>query len=166
IKGVKYDPDESALTALRDAADAELPFIANIYVNRFGQFIFRGRYSRFQPGHGGDPDAPEGVSDVDANHWDFHRWKLGDGKAIQADPERGQLRKLSYDRNRADLINAAICWPQGLPAAEMPDQVYAAPTSIDDYGKHDAPTMSDLITGEYVGSGTITPATGKKQCAL
>ena len=48
----QYNPDESALTALRDAADAELPFIANIYVNRSGQFVFRGRYSTLLPGPG------------------------------------------------------------------------------------------------------------------
>ncbi len=49
VIATQYNADESALTALRDAADAELPFIGNIYCNRFGQFCFRGRYSRFAP---------------------------------------------------------------------------------------------------------------------
>src|SRR5581483_5443492 len=49
VMAAQYDADESALTALRDAADAELPFIANLYVDRQGRFVFRGRYSRFDP---------------------------------------------------------------------------------------------------------------------
>lgn len=156
VIGAKYDPDESALTALRDAADAELPFIANIYVDRFGRFVFRGRYSRFVP-----DDVAAGPGE-----WDFHRWPLGDGKAIQADPTRGQIRVLSYSRSRQDLINAALAYPQGIDAADIPGQVYAAAGSIALYGKHQAAPMSDLLTGDYVGPGTITPDNGTKQCAL
>lgn len=157
VIGVKYDPDETALTALRDAADAEFPFIANIYIDRRGRFQFHGRYARF---------APDDVAAEPGSHWDFARWPLGDGKAIADDPTRGQVRVLSYNRPRADLINRAICWPQGLAAADMPDQVYVATTSSDDYGPHAAPPMSDLLTGDYVGPGTITPDTAAHQCYL
>ena len=157
VLAVKYDPDESALTALRDAADAELPFIANIYVDRFGRFVFRGRYSRF------DPDAVAGEPGSD---WDFTRWKVGDGKAIAADDTRAQMRVLSFARDRASLINAAIAYPQGLAAADMPGQVFANTSSITAYGKHAAAPMSDLLTADYVGPGTITPSDGKTQCAL
>jgi hypothetical protein len=135
--GVKYDPDESALTALRDAADAELPFIANIYVDRFGRFCFRGRYSRF------DPDF---VSSEPGSDWDFHRWPLGDGKAIESDSSRGQIRVVTYIRSRADLINAALAFPQNIAAADMPGQVFADSSSITSHGKHQAPPMSDLLT--------------------
>lgn len=144
VIGVKYDPDESALTALRDAADAEMPFIANIYINRHGQFCFRGRYSRFVP----DTIAAEPGSD-----WDFARWPLGDGKAIQADSLRGQIREISYTRSRGDLINAAIAYPQGIAASDMPGQVYASSTSIANFGKHQASPMSDLLTCEPTVSG-------------
>lgn len=143
VIGVKYDPDESALTALRDAADAELPFIANIYVDRYGRFMFRGKYSRF------DPDF---VSSEPGSSWDFQRWPVGDGAAIEADPTRGQIREVRYVRSRADLINAAIAYPQGIDAADMPGQVTAASASILAHGKHQAPPMSDLLTSE----GTFT----------
>ncbi len=153
----KYNADESALSALRDAADAELPFIANIYVNRSGLFCFRGRYSRF------DPDA---VAAAGGGSWDFTRWKVGDGKAIQADPTRAQIRLLSYNRDRGDLINAAMCYPQGLAATAIPGQVYADSSSISAYGKHAANPMTDLITAQYAGPGTISPDDGKTQCFL
>ncbi len=156
VIATQYNADESALTALRDAADAELPFIGNIYVNRSGLFCFRGRYSRFNP----DAVAAAGTA------WDFTRWKIGDGKAIQTDPTRAQIRLLSYSRDRADLINAAMCYPQGLNATAIPDQVYADPTSITAYGKHAANPLTDLITGKYAGPGTISPDDGQTQCYL
>jgi hypothetical protein len=157
VIAVKYDPGESALTALRDAADAEFPFIANIYVDRHGNFAFRGRYSRFNP----DDTAAEPGSD-----WDFTRWAVGDEKAIQADPTRAQMRVLSFSRSRSELINVAGCWPQGLPAADMPDQYFADTSSITAYGQHSAPPMSDLLTADYAGPPTMSPSDGKAQCFL
>jgi len=158
VIAVKYDPDESALTALRDAADAELPFIANIYVNRHGQFVFRGRYSRF------DPDA---VKAAGGGSWDFTRWKVGDSKAITADATRAQMRVLSYVRGRSNIINAAICYPQGItPTDLLATAIYADTSSITSYGKHAAAPMGDLLTDTYVGPGTLTPGDGKQQCSL
>ncbi len=157
VIATQYNADESALTALRDAADAELPFIGNIYCNRFGQFCFRGRYSRFAP----DQTAAEAGST-----WDFNRWKVGDGKAIQADPTRAQIRLLSYSRDRGELINAVMCYPQGLSAKDIPNQVYADSSSITAYGKHAANPMTDLITAKYVGFGTISPDDGQTQCYM
>lgn len=135
----KYDPDESALTALRDAVDAEMPFIGVHYCDRFGKYQFRGRYGRF------DPDTVSGESGSD---WDFTRWAVGDGAAIAGDSSRAQMRVLSFARDRNDLINVAVCYPQGIKPADMPDQVYADQTSIGDYGKHAAPPMSDLLTAD------------------
>lgn len=158
----KYDPDEAALVAIRDAADAELPFIANIYVstnpNTCGHFTFRGRYSRF------DPDF---VSSEVGSTWSFNRWKIGDGLAGQSDNTRVPFRVLGFSRARSNVINAAMCYPQGLAAADMPSQVYADPTSITDYGKHTpGGPISDLLVGNYVGPGTISPSDGKTQCQL
>jgi hypothetical protein len=147
----QYNPDSSGLQVIRDCADAEIPFIANIYIDRFGLFQFRGRYGRFNP---------DDVSGEIGSNWDFTRWAVGDGQAILADSSRAQMRVLSYVRGRSNLINAAMCWPQGLDGADMINQVYADPTSITAYGKHSAPPMSDLLTLEGVTSGN----TGKAEC--
>ncbi len=151
VQQSKYNADESALTALRDAADAELPFIANIYVDRFGRFAFRGRNSRFYP----DDVAAEPGSD-----WDFQRWPLG-GDTYLSDVTRGKMRVLSYARDRNELINAAICYPQGIAAKDIPGQVFANTSSITAYGKHSAAPMSDLIVA---GSGTAF--TANSECLL
>ncbi len=157
VQATQYNADESALTALRDAADAELPFIGNIYCNRSGLFCFRGRYSAF---------APDDVAAEAGSTWDFTRWPVGDGKAIQADPTRAQIRILEYSRDRSELINAAMCYPQGMDTTAIPEQVFANSASITAYGKHAANPMTDLITANYVGPGTISPDDGKTQCYM
>lgn len=157
VIAVKYDPDESALTAIRDAVDAEFPFIGNCYCDRYGKFQFRGRYGRF------DPDA---VSSEPGSEWDFTRWAVGDQKAILSDPNRAQMRVLAFARSRQNIINVASGWTQGLAAADMPNQVFADTSSITAYGQHAAPPMSDLLTDTYAGPGTITPDDGKTQAFL
>jgi hypothetical protein len=157
VIATQYNADESALTALRDCADAELPFIGNIYVDRRGLFCFRGRYSRF---------APDDVAAEPGSTWDFTRWPVGDGKAILADATRAQIRILSYSRDRGDLVNAALCYPQGTQPADIPGQVFANSASITAYGKHQLNPITDLIVGTYVGPGTISPDDGITQCAL
>lgn len=144
VRAVKYDPDESALQALRDACDAEFPFIANMYCNRHGTFSFRGRYSRFYP---------DDVAAEPGSQWDFTRWAVGDGPAIQTDPTRAQMRVLGFQRARSNIINVAVGYPQGIAPADMPNAVYADPTSIAAYGKHAAQPMSDLLTLEGIVSG-------------
>lgn len=146
LQAVKYDPDESALQALRDACDAEFPFIANMYVDRFGRFVFHGRYGRLEPF--------SVAADAGVDRWDFHYWQVGDGKAIQTEPERAQMRILGFGRGRQDIINVAIAYPANMKPVNMPNQIFANTTSITDYGKHAAPPMSDLLTNE----GSASPS--------
>jgi hypothetical protein len=142
LQTAKYDPDEAALTALRDCADAELPFIAqSMYVDRQGRFCFHGRYGRFDP---------DGVSaDAGPERWDFHHWQLGDGKAVR-DDGRTQMRVLEFDRSRSNIVNVAVCYPQGTQPDQMPDQVYADTGSITDFGHYAAPSMGDLLTARPI----------------
>lgn len=146
---VNYDADESALTVLRDCSDAELPFIGNMYPDRFGRFCWHGRLSRF------DPDTV--AAGAGAGAWAFTRWKAGDGLAITLDSDRAQIRVLSTNDSRKDIINAAIAYskdpPNGIPEANIPGQVYIDPTSIDAYGKHAADPMIDLVLKEGVTTG-------------
>lgn len=155
VQAVKYDPDEPAIVACRDAADADLPFIANIYVDRHGRFVFRGRYSRF---------APDAVAAELGSDWDFARWPVGDGKAIEADATRAQMRVLTYNRNRSDIVNVAVCYPANMPPDHMPNQVFANTASITAYGKHSAPPMSDLLVKSRVAAEGAS--TGENECFL
>jgi hypothetical protein len=147
LQTVKYDPDEPALNAMRDVADAEFPFIANLYVDRYGRVVFHGRYGRF------DPDGLAADAGVDA--WNFHRWPLGDGVAVRADSSRAQMRVLEFAQGRSGIVNVAICYPQGTQQDQMINQIYADTTSINAYGHFSAPPMSDLLTqyGQMDGVG-------------
>lgn len=145
VQAVKYDPDQKALVALRDCADAEFPFLGSIFCDRYGRFCFRGRYSRFYP---------DDVAAEPSSEWPFTRWPLGDGPAIEADATRGQLRTpFGYTRQRSDVINVATCYPAGTPQDRMPNQVFANTTSITDYGQHAAPPINDLLTAHGTVSG-------------
>lgn len=150
----KYDPGDTTLQVLRDCADAELPMIANIYVDRQGRFCAHGRYARFDP-----DDVAAGAS---AGAWDFTRWKAGDGAAIALDSERAQIRVLSFSRGRRDVVNAACAWPQGLAQSEVPDNTYVDSTSWDTFGAHPLPPLENLL----IAAGTTTGNTAKAECAL
>ncbi len=155
---VKYDPDESALAALRDACDAELPFIANMYCDRKGRFVFHGRYSRF------DPDAvAANANNNDKNNWDFNRWKVGDGKAITADATRAQMRVLSFLRGRGNIINGCLCSPEGIKPEDVKDQVYVDLTSFGEYGRHTIPPIQNLIIKQGIRHGAA-PVDANTEC--
>lgn len=158
MPGTQYDAGDSTLVVCRDAADAELPMIANIYCDRYGRFVFHGRYSRFDP-----VTTWTGIAGTDAARdavWRFRQWKAGDGIAIAADSTCAQIRVLSYSRGRRDVINAAVAWPTGMDQADMPGQVYTDTTSISDYGYHGMPAMEDL----QILAGTTTGNDAKTEC--
>lgn len=143
LQPTNYDADESALVVLRDACEAELPQIANMYCDKLGRFVFHGRISRF------DPAA---VIAENPGAWDFHDLYLGDGKQIAADSQYGQMRVLAYTQSRRNVINAVLCSPKGILETDIPGQVYADPTSIAAYGKRSL-TIGDLVIAEGVATG-------------
>lgn len=138
VQETRYEPGDVFLQAIRDAADAEFPGIANCYIDKTGRFVFHGRFARF------DPDGVAAGATPGA--WNFTRWGIGDGAAILLDSSRAQARPpFTYSRARADLINAAIAYPHGIKDADMPGQVVFDATSITAYGKHSW-SAPDLIT--------------------
>lgn len=142
LQTAKYDADSAALTVWRDCADAELPYIAqSLYVDRFGRVVFHGRYGRF------DPDSLAAAAGTD--RWIFNRFSLGDGKAVR-DDGRTQMRVLDFARARANLVNVAICTPQGILPADVQNQVYADVTSINDFGHYAAPPMQNILTAKPI----------------
>lgn len=159
-----YDPGDTAIVALRDAADAESAgLMANIYVDRRGRFVFHGRFARLDP-EGVIVDGP-----VSTDTWDFKTWNVGDGYAISNDPmtEWAQLRPpFTFRRPRSRIINAALYYPRqnlGAPLLEtdIPDLVYQDGTSIAAYGVH-SNSQSDLIIKEHKTNGN----TAKDECLL
>lgn len=152
----QFDYDDYVIQAIRDAADAEFPGIANVYVDRFGRVVFHGRFSRLDP---------EGVEAGGAN-WDFTRWDAATG----ADVTTGvaQIREFAYNRPRARIINSYLAWPIAdengveFPRSSIAALVRTDATSITEYGYrggHDAP---GLIIKENINNSN----TGAVECGL
>ena len=145
VQTAKYDPDEPALNALRDCADAEFPFVSNLYCDRFGRTVFHGRYAAFQPF-----DVKVQADLHGADRWDFQYFLLGDGVAVRDDPNRTQMRILEFEEGRSNIINVAVSYAAGTPQDKIINQVYADTASIDAYGHYAAPPMSDLLTAKPI----------------
>jgi len=150
-----YDPDDVILQAVRDAADAEFPGVANFYEDRFGRCVFHGRFARFDP---------EGTESGGAN-WDFNRWDA----ATREDVTTGvaQIREFAYNRPRARIINSYIAWPRAdengveFDRSLIPTLLKTDATSIAAYG-HRGDDAPDLIIKENFNNAN----TGAEECAL
>lgn len=147
-----YDPGDSPLTGIRDAADAEFPGIANCYSDKLGRFVAHGRKARF------DPDTVSSGAD-----WTFTRWKAGDGAAIAIDGDRAQIREpLSWSRDRKKVYNVGYAYPADIALADKAAQfVVAAGTSIDEFGRR-LWSAENLLTKD----GTTTGNSGNDECLL
>lgn len=120
-----YSPGEKLMSAILEALEAEFPTVANGYVDKYGFFVAHGRNARFDP---------DGVS-ATATHWDFNRWKIGDGAAILLDSDRAQARPpFHVVRSRSRVFNAALAYPFGIAAADIQGQVLTEPGSIATHG--------------------------------
>ena len=161
VQETHYDPGDSILVAMRDAADAEFPGIANLYEDKSGRVCFHGRFARFDP---------EGVEAAGAN-WVFQDWQCGDGTAIGADPTLAQIRPpLRWSRSRRMIYNAAIAYPRHpirgtgggtFGETSIPGQISIDSASIAAYG-YRSWSARDLITL----AGTTTGLDAGPECKL
>jgi len=123
-----YDFDNVILQGLRDAADAEFPGVANVYVDRFGRVAFHGRFSRFDP---------ETVESGGAN-WDFTRWTAATREDVGTTD--AQIREFAFNRPRDRIINTYHAWPReddtgvALTQSEIEALLKSDSTSITAYG--------------------------------
>ena len=150
-----YDPSDVILQAVRDAADAEFPGVANFYEDRYGRAVFHGRFARFDP---------EGTESGGAN-WDFVRWNA----ATREDVTGGvaQVREFAHNRPRARIINSYVAWPRAdengvaFDRTLIPTLLKTDATSISTYG-HRGDEAPDLIIKENFNNAN----TGADECEL
>lgn len=154
-----YDPDDDILSALRDAADAEFPGIANVYVDRFGRVVFHGRDARF------DPDTV--AAGAGSAAWDFQRWPAATRTDVGT--TRAQIREFSYNRPRSRIVNSYVAWPELDENGDPFDQANVSTllktdaTSISTYGYRSLEANALIIQKLKPAVGT---STGAQQCGL
>lgn len=139
-----YAPRQSVLNVIMDAADAEFPGIANVYVQKNGKVTFHGRLARFNP-----TDPQYGIA----------IWRAGDLAAVQVDSTRAPIFGLDYDRDKDRIINSAFCTPEGIADADMDAQRFEDATSKAAYG-----TRSWSAENLVIESSWLTGRTGASEC--
>lgn len=121
-----YSPGENVLQVIQDAADAEFPGLANVYVSRDGKVTFHGRKAKFDP---------VGVSAGAGGAWPFTHWKCGDGDAVAASiSDTAHIRGMSFNRGLSKIINSALATPNGIASADIAGQLSQDLTSQGIYG--------------------------------
>ncbi len=152
-----YDPQDTIREALLQAADAEFPGIANVYVDRFGRAVFHGRLARF------DPDTTAAGAATGA--WDFHRWAAATREDVGANI--AQIREFSWNIPMDKIINTYLAWPGNDENGVTFDQANIATlqrsdaTSISDFG-YCGIEKAGLIIKEHKTNGN----TGTDECGL
>lgn len=105
-----YAPRSTVLQVLQDAADAEFPFVANIYVGgprNPGNIVFYGRYARFNPS---DPS------------YDIQTWLAGDDTEAEATASTVRLSPpLVASLDDVNLYTSAYATPQDSEGAHDAD---------------------------------------------
>lgn len=160
-----YDSGDSVLIALRDAADAEFPGIANLYIGRgdtsngfaeHGVLHFHGRFARF---------GPDTVA-ASASGWIFSRWAAATREDVVSG--QAQIIDFAFNRPRTRIVNAAIAWPRyaadgsAFAEADKAAQVSTDSASITRYGYRAKSPMGDLIIKNNFNNGR----SGAAECKL
>lgn len=133
-----YGPGTSALDALWDAADAEFPGVANMWIggpSAPGHLIFHGRQARFRP---------------DVAEYGIQRRTVGDPSAWPDLPDHlvVPISELEWSNGQDNLYNAASATPQGVGSGADWRQLNPDPPDNDD------------VAGQYVKDDTSIAAYG------
>jgi len=156
-----YGPGTSALDALWDAADAEFPGVANLFIggpgvnpaggSLAGLLVFRGRQARFRP---------------DIAEYGIQRRTVGDPSAWTDDLNVVPVSELEWSNGEDNLFNAASATPQWVGTGATIRQLNPDPpdndnvagqhvkdtASIDSYGLRSL-TFDNLQTVEGIHTG-------------
>lgn len=138
VQETVYPPRTSALEVMQDAAEAEWPGVANIYVNKEGVVTFHGRRARFFP---------------EVAEYDIDEWNIGDSVRLATNPlNTAQIRELSFRHDRAMVINSALATPEGIEDEDIPGQVVTDAGSITQHGLHSWSAENLLTAGHKLGT--------------
>jgi len=136
VQFTSESPGTQILAALQDAADAEFPGVANIYVDKTGIVTFHGRRARFNPAVSG---------------YHISTWHAGD-TAATASNDWALLQGIQIDRDVTKIINASRFTPQGILDGDIAGQLVDDATSITDYGPR-ALSGDNLLTAGGLTDG-------------
>jgi hypothetical protein len=132
-----YARRDQLITVILDAADAEFPGVANVYVAKDGKVTAHGRYARF------DPFNPQ---------YGINQWYAGDYAACQSSSQYAPINKIVFRRSKQDIINVALALPKGVLDHEAPGNIIIDEESVGKYGWRSV-QFEDLLTFEGIVPG-------------
>lgn len=129
VQGAAYGRNTSMLQVIDEACDAEGPSSTNRFATKDGSYRFTGRYYRYAP--------TQFLAANDASRGPNHRmvqWKVGDLPSYESDNTLAVASTLKVQRGKENVINTALCTPQGIPTSKISAQAVHDPTSVSQYG--------------------------------
>jgi hypothetical protein len=120
VQESSYSPGTSMLEVMQDAADAEFPDVANLWMGKQGEIEFRGRYDRFTRAAAGIPE-----------------WVLGDDWGLGEDDTRVPIFLYTWAFEKQFIVNSCLVTPIQVDPADVPGMRVEAPLSIAKYGRRD-----------------------------
>jgi hypothetical protein len=130
-----YSAGYTILSALQDAADAEWPGVANLYVDKQGTITFHGRLARFDSG--------------EDNAYGIHTWLAGDDAAVQSNSSYASLATLDVDKDVDKVYNNALFAPENIMQSRLKFQLAVDSGSATNYGPRQ---ISGLDLGTFGGT--------------
>lgn len=128
-----YARNASAMEPLLEAADAEFPGIANIYMDKDGVFTFHGRFARFNPERTG---------------YNISFFTIGSGDVAAANADVCPISSpWSWSRDAEDVYNSCLPLPMNVDDTDpgITSNLSEDATSRGDYGRRSL-SMENLIT--------------------
>jgi len=150
VKGAVYSPRSPLLQVIDDAADADLPWGSNRYVDKTGVITFKGRLQRF------DPTNPD---------YEITFWTVGDEAAFALDSSTALISSLKFTRGKTNLLNAALVTPFGVKDADIAGQFSSDSTSITAYGARSI-SFEGLLTDGSKSGATYGPTDDLQETKL
>lgn len=136
-----YDNGGDMLEVMQEAADAEFPGVANLFMDKSGNLAFSGRKIRFQ-------SYAEAVADgIISTYPDWVSiWRVGDAAAMADDDSLLPIAKdnFSWTFGKQTVYNDVLITPMGADAADVPFMRRLNTASRSHYGSR-ALSYSDII---------------------
>lgn len=127
-----YPPRTSVLTVMQDAADAEFPGVANLYVSKDGKLTFHGRLARFNY-----TDPTYGIN----------VWYAGDQSACSGSTVRVPVSPpIVASRDDSHLYTSFLALPAGVADGDIAGQYQTSSAGTAAYGLRTW-SAENLLTG-------------------
>lgn len=146
VRAALYEASAKLLQVLQDAAAAEFPGVAMLFMDKSGNAAFSGRGIRFDP-----TSYPDWIT----------RWRVGDAAACALDPTLLPIAQdgIEWSFGKPQIYNDVVCAPDGASATAINSNHVIDTTSRGHYGHR-----SLEFLGLQILNGSTSGFSGLREC--